>query len=66
MSVGAERAKPSRSRRGRRPAPVQRDDYRCTRCGYGIVADSRPERCPMCGGASWEAVRPPWWAAVGP
>jgi two-component system response regulator MprA len=32
----------SRARTGRR-------DLRCARCGYGIVSDDPPERCPMCG-----------------
>jgi hypothetical protein len=28
--------------------------FRCTRCAYGASRRAAPERCPMCGGATWE------------
>jgi hypothetical protein len=31
--------------------------YRCTECGYGASCTREPERCPMCGGIGWTAVR---------
>ena len=27
---------------------------RCTDCGYGVSARMAPDRCPMCGGGTWE------------
>ena len=27
---------------------------RCGCCGYGVSVRVLPERCPMCGGATWE------------
>jgi hypothetical protein len=35
-----------------RPAPLK--SFRCGDCGYGAARRSRPHRCPMCGGTSWE------------
>jgi hypothetical protein len=29
-------------------------ELRCADCGYGAIAGSPPERCPMCGGPAWE------------
>jgi rubrerythrin len=37
--------------------PQLRHDYLCAGCGYGAVASKAPERCPMCGGASWSRRR---------
>jgi hypothetical protein len=28
--------------------------FRCVACGYGASCKIAPERCPMCGGGSWE------------
>ena len=28
--------------------------FRCAGCGYGASCKIAPERCPMCGGGSWE------------
>jgi rubrerythrin len=28
--------------------------FRCVTCGYGASCKIAPERCPMCGGGSWE------------
>jgi hypothetical protein len=28
--------------------------FRCTVCSYGASRSAAPERCPMCGGSSWE------------
>jgi rubrerythrin len=39
------------------PVPHLRHDYLCAGCGYGAVATKAPERCPMCGGASWSRRR---------
>ena len=41
-----------------REGPVFR--FRCTDCAYGASRRAAPERCPMCGGSTWdyEAWRP--------
>jgi hypothetical protein len=31
-----------------------RSDYRCSACGYGVVAIELPPTCPMCGGSTWD------------
>jgi len=37
-----------------RGAGVPRLDFRCRRCGYGIVASRPPaDGCPMCHAATW-------------
>jgi len=28
--------------------------FRCVKCSYGASRAMAPERCPMCGGSSWE------------
>jgi rubrerythrin len=28
--------------------------FRCTGCAYGASRHAAPERCPMCGGSTWE------------
>jgi rubrerythrin len=28
--------------------------FRCVKCSYGASRAAAPERCPMCGGATWE------------
>jgi rubrerythrin len=28
--------------------------FRCTGCFYGASRRTAPERCPMCGGSTWE------------
>jgi len=28
--------------------------FRCTGCAYGASRRSAPERCPMCGGSTWD------------
>jgi rubredoxin len=28
--------------------------FRCSNCGYGASRPTPPERCPMCGGTTWE------------
>jgi len=33
-------------------SPVHR--LRCVSCSYGASRAIAPERCPMCGGSSWE------------
>ena len=40
-----------------RPAsPAPRLEFRCCACGYGVVRQSSPPRCPMCGDAEWEEL----------
>jgi rubrerythrin len=55
--VSAER----RSRVVSRPTWPQhvnpRIDVRCEGCGYGAVVRDLPERCPMCGRATWIEAR---------
>ncbi len=41
----------------------QRDELRCSECGYGVIAAEVPAACPMCQASSWEAV---WREAPGP
>jgi rubrerythrin len=36
--------------------PLGRRDLVCPTCGYGVVVDRRPDRCPMCGGETWEFI----------
>ena len=35
-------------------ARKQLHSFRCTVCSYGASRSAAPERCPMCGGSSWE------------
>jgi hypothetical protein len=35
-------------------AAEQLSQFRCAACGYGASCKIAPERCPMCGGGSWE------------
>ena len=32
----------------------------CSSCGYGVAVATPPERCPMCGGSTWEHAGPKW------
>jgi rubrerythrin len=34
-----------------------RHDFECAACGYGAVARTAPERCPMCHGSVWSRSR---------
>jgi CheY-like chemotaxis protein len=44
--------------RRRPPHPVHTRDVSCSRCGYGVVADPPPVRCPMCNRTTdWMYVR---------
>jgi hypothetical protein len=36
----------------------QLSSFLCSGCGYGARAKIAPERCPMCGGSTWEYA--PW------
>jgi rubrerythrin len=47
IDVGPAKQEPS-SADGRLP------QFRCTGCGYGASCRIAPERCPMCGGSTWE------------
>ena len=33
---------------------VRRQERTCPGCGYRIVLDREPDRCPICGGDEWE------------
>jgi hypothetical protein len=33
-------------------SPLHR--FRCAACSYGASCAAAPERCPMCGGSTWE------------
>jgi hypothetical protein len=37
-----------------RSVVMERFEYRCGVCGYGVVVRDLPEACPMCHGAAWE------------
>jgi hypothetical protein len=36
------------------PLPLPLLALRCAGCGYGARKRTEPERCPMCGGKTWE------------
>jgi rubrerythrin len=36
-------------------------EFRCSRCGYGVIVQLELPRCPMCSGTSWEE---PGWGAM--
>jgi rubrerythrin len=37
-----------------RDAHAPLSSFQCVSCGYGASTASEPERCPMCGGGTWE------------
>ena len=39
---------------GRPSAASPAHRFRCVKCSYGASRAMAPERCPMCGGSSWE------------
>jgi rubredoxin len=39
---------------GQAAAAERLSQFRCVSCGYGASCKIAPERCPMCGGGSWE------------
>jgi hypothetical protein len=39
---------------GRLSAASPAHRFRCVGCSYGASRAMAPERCPMCGGSSWE------------
>ena len=39
---------------GRPSAASPTHRFRCVKCSYGASRAIAPERCPMCGGSSWE------------
>ncbi len=43
--------------------PLERRELVCPICGYRIVLDREPDRCPMCGGEQWEFAG---WRPFGP
>ena len=44
-------------RAGPAPAGELLSSFRCAGCGYGACCKIAPDRCPMCGGATWEYQR---------
>lgn len=34
--------------------PRRLPEFHCLGCGYGASRGSAPDRCPMCGGTTWE------------
>ena len=57
MRAGPEMTAQPRGRRDRRD-PLERRELICTICGYRIILDREPDRCPMCGGEQWEVAGP--------
>lgn len=53
MRAGFEMAFQSPGRRDTRD-PLERCELVCPICGYRIVLDREPDRCPMCGGEEWQ------------
>jgi len=45
-----------------RSVVLERFEYRCGACGYGIVVRDLPDACPMCHAAAWE---PSEWRLFG-
>jgi hypothetical protein len=39
---------------GQSTETVRSPPLRCNGCGYGATRNSAPDRCPMCGGSSWD------------
>jgi hypothetical protein len=37
---------------------ARRRELVCSLCGYGIIVEHAPERCPMCGSQQWDFA--PW------
>jgi hypothetical protein len=37
--------------------PAARRELRCTSCGYGAIASTMPEQCPMCGEVGWDFAK---------
>jgi rubrerythrin len=29
-------------------------EFHCSQCGYGVIVQRTPPRCPMCSGTTWE------------
>jgi hypothetical protein len=29
-------------------------EFHCSECGYGVIVQRTPPRCPMCSGTAWE------------
>ena len=52
VAAGAEKAR--RQALSKQLSPLGRRELACSDCGYGIVLDRHPDRCPMCGGDRWE------------
>jgi hypothetical protein len=40
------------------PSPRGRLELRCSACGYREICGDAPERCPKCGGETWDTA--PW------
>jgi rubrerythrin len=57
MRAGPEMTAQPRGRRDTRD-PLERRELICPICGYRIVLDREPDRCPMCGGQQWELAGP--------
>ena len=51
---------------GKAPSSIEAllQRFRCADCGYGASRDLAPERCPMCGGSSWEPEAWPTYAVL--
>jgi hypothetical protein len=38
----------------RHPGPDRASEFHCFGCGFGARGRMAPERCPICGGGTWE------------
>ena len=36
---------------------IEKQEFSCRTCGYGIVVASEPPACPMCRSSAWELAR---------
>lgn len=51
---------PAAARRRVQAGRQRRFEIRCGACGYGGIVSRLPDRCPMCGGATWDAEGEAW------
>jgi rubrerythrin len=60
MSEGSDRIQGAGERRGVAELLLAGQpgagEFRCSRCGYGVIVQLELPRCPMCSGTAWEQL----------